>query len=87
MAKIAGVDHTGLGSDFDGTPSMPEGLDSAADLPKITEGLLKRGYTADQIRKILGDNLMRVFKEVEDVSRKLKAAERPSLARQVSSSK
>jgi len=87
VAKIAGVDHTGLGSDFDGTPSMPEGLDSAADLPKITEGLLKRGYTADQIRKILGGNLMRVFKEVEDVSRKLKAAERPSLARQVSSSK
>ena len=87
VAKIAGVDHTGLGSDFDGTPSMPEGLDSAADLPKITEGLLKRGYTADQIRKILGDNLMRVFKEVEDVSRKLKAAERPSLARQMSSSK
>src|SRR5437868_2543959 len=87
VAKIAGVDHTGLGSDFDGTPSMPQGLDSAADLPKITEGLLKRGYTADQIRKILGDNLMRVFKEVEDVSRKLKAAERPSLARQMSSSK
>src|SRR5947209_12420330 len=62
VAKIAGVDHTGLGSDFDGTPSMPEGLDSAADLPKITEGLLKRGYTAQQIRKILGANLMRVFR-------------------------
>src|SRR5438477_3829965 len=52
IAKVAGVDHTGLGSDFDGTPSMPEGLDSAADLPKITDALLKRGYTADQIRKI-----------------------------------
>jgi len=64
VAKIAGVDHTGLGSDFDGTPSMPQGLDSAADLPKITEGLLKRGYTAEQIRKILGGNLMRVFTEV-----------------------
>jgi membrane dipeptidase len=86
VAKIAGVDHTGLGSDFDGTPSMPKGLDSAADLPKITEGLLKRGYTAEQIRKILGGNLMRVFKEVEDVSRKLKADARPSLARQMSSS-
>ena len=87
VAKVAGVDHTGLGSDFDGTPSMPEGLDSAADLPKITEGLLKRGYTGEQIRKILGGNLMRVFKEVEEVSRKLKAEERPSLARQMSSSK
>ena len=87
VAKIAGVDHTGLGSDFDGTPSMPQGLDSAADLPKITEGLLKRGYTAEQIRKILGGNLMRVFTEVEAISRKLKAEERPSLARQMSASK
>ena len=87
VAKVAGVDATGLGSDFDGTPSMPEGLDSAADLPKITDALLKRGYTADQIRKILGGNLMRVFREVEAASRQLKASERPSLARQMSSSK
>ena len=87
VARVAGVDHTGLGSDFDGTPSMPEGLDSAADLPKITDALLKRGYTAEQIRKILGGNLLRVFREVEQLSRKLNAAERPSLARQMSSSK
>jgi membrane dipeptidase len=83
VAKVAGIDHVGLGSDFDGTPSMPEGLDSAADLPKITEGLVKRGYTADQIRKILGGNLMRVFREVEKTSRELKAEQRPSLARQM----
>lgn len=81
VAKVAGIDHVGLGSDFDGTPSMPEGMDSAADLPKITEGLVKRGYTADQIRKILGGNLMRVFREVENTSRELKAQQRPSLAR------
>jgi len=87
VAKIAGVDHTGLGSDFDGTPSMPQGLDSAADLPQITEGLLQRVYTAERIRKILGGNLMRVFTEVEAISRKLKAEERPSLARQMSASK
>jgi membrane dipeptidase len=89
VAKVAGIDHVGLGSDFDGTPSMPEGMDSAADLPKITEALLKRGYTPAQIRKILGGNLMRVFREVEQVSRKLRAQprpERPSLARQMSSS-
>jgi len=88
--KVAGIDHVGLGSDFDGTPSMPEGMDSAADLPKITEGLLKRGYTAAQIRKILGGNFIRVFREVEQVSRKFRAQphqERPSLARQMSSSK
>lgn len=87
VAKVAGIDHVGLGSDFDGTPSMPAGLDSAADLPKITEGLLQRGYTVDQIRKILGLNLMRAFREVEQVSRQLKAEQRPSLARQMSSSK
>jgi len=88
--KIAGIDHVGLGSDFDGTPSMPQGMDSAADLPKITEGLLKRGYTPAQIRKILSGNFMRVFREVEQISRKLRAQprqERPSLARQMSSSK
>ena len=86
VAKVAGIDHVGLGSDFDGTPSMPEGMDSAADLPKITEGLLKRGYNAEQIRKILGGNLMRVFREVEETSRELKAKQRPSLARQMSAS-
>src|SRR3954469_2127374 len=87
VAKVAGADHTGLGSDFDGTPSMPQGLDSAADLPKITGALLKRGYTGEQIRKILGGNLMRVFKEAEAVSRSLTAKQRPSLARQTSSSR
>ena len=87
VAKVAGIDHVGLGSDFDGTPSMPEGLDSAADLPKITEGLLQRGYTAPQIRKILGENLMRVFRQVEQVSKQLKATERPSVARRMSAAK
>jgi membrane dipeptidase len=86
VAKVAGIDHVGLGSDFDGTPSMPEGMDSAADLPKITEGLVQRGYTAPQIKKILGGNLMRVFREVEAVSRQLKAEQRPSVARQMSAS-
>jgi len=78
----------GLGSDFDGTPSMPEGMDSAADLPKITEGLLKRGYTAPQIRKILGGNFMRVFRQVEQVSKQMRAQnsqQGPSVARRMSS--
>jgi membrane dipeptidase len=89
VAKVAGIDHIGLGSDFDGTPSMPEGMDSAADLPKITEGLLKRGYTAAQIRKILGGNLMRVFRQVEQLSKQLRAQRRqqPPLARRMSSSR
>jgi membrane dipeptidase len=50
---------------------MPQGLDSPADLPKITHALLDRGYTAEECRKILGGNLLRVFHEVEAVSRSL----------------
>lgn len=72
IAKVAGVDHVGIGSDFDGVTSMPEGMDSVADLPKITEALMARGYTAEDMRKILGGNLLRVFRQVEQVSRKMK---------------
>jgi len=74
IAKIAGVDHVGLGSDFDGVSgATPEGIDSAADLPKITQALLDRGYSAGDIRKILGGNLLRVFREAEHVSREMQA--------------
>jgi membrane dipeptidase len=72
IAKVAGVDHVGLGSDFDGVSGQtPEGMDSAADLPKITQGLLDRGYSAEDIHKILGGNVLRVFAEVERVSREM----------------
>jgi membrane dipeptidase len=72
IAKVAGVDHVGLGSDFDGVSSqLPEGLDSPADLPKITQALLDRDYSAEDCRKILGGNLLRVFREVEAVSKEL----------------
>jgi len=75
IAKVAGVDHVGLGSDFDGVSgATPQGIDSAADLPKITQALLDRGYSADDIRKILGGNVMRVFREAERVSREMQAA-------------
>jgi len=72
IAKVAGIDHVGLGSDFDGVGgATPQGMDSAADLPKITQGLLDRGYSAGDIKKILGGNILRVFREVETVSREL----------------
>jgi membrane dipeptidase len=75
IAKIAGIDHVGLGSDFDGVSgATPEGIDSAADLPKITQALLDRGYSAGDIRKILGGNLLRVFREAEQVSREMQAS-------------
>jgi membrane dipeptidase len=75
IAKIAGVDHVGLGSDFDGVTSLPQGLDSVADLPKITQALLDRGYTPAQVRKILGGNLLRVFRQVERVSHQMQTVE------------
>lgn len=83
IAKVAGIDHVGLGSDFDGVSgATPEGIDSAADLPKITQALLDRGYSATDIHKILGGNLLRVFGEVESVSRKLQAEPMPTSASQ-----
>ena len=59
--KVAGVDHVGLGSDFDGCSITPEGLDDVSDLPLITEKLLERGYPEKDIEKILGGNFLRVF--------------------------
>ena len=80
IAKVAGIDHVGLGSDFDGVSGqLPEGLDSPADLPKITAALMARGYSAEDCRKILGGNLLRVFKEVETVSKQLQAEDRPRI--------
>ncbi len=80
IAKVAGVDHVGLGSDFDGiNGQMPEGMNSPADLPKITAALMARGYSAEDCRKILGGNLLRVFREVEAVSKKLQAEDRPRI--------
>jgi membrane dipeptidase len=80
IAKVAGVDHVGLGSDFDGVDGqLPEGMDSAADLPKITAALMERGYSAEDCRKILGGNLLRVFREVQQVSKQLQAEQRPKI--------
>jgi membrane dipeptidase len=74
IAKVAGVDHVGLGSDFDGVGgATPQGMNSAADLPKITQALLDRGYSADDIKKVLGGNILRVFRQVEEVSREMQA--------------
>jgi membrane dipeptidase len=71
--KLAGADHVGLGSDFDGG-SMPEGMKDVTGLPKITEALLAKGYSEKDLRKILGENLLRVMTEVERVSRRLSSS-------------
>jgi membrane dipeptidase len=69
IVKIAGVDHVGIGSDFDGVPNLPEGIKDVADLPNITYELLRRGYSERDVLKILGGNFMRAFAEVERVAR------------------
>jgi membrane dipeptidase len=65
IAKVAGVDHVGLGSDFDGVPSLPEGLSGMDGLPRITLELLRRGYSDGDVKKILGENFLRVLGEAE----------------------
>jgi membrane dipeptidase len=72
FVKLVGADHVGLGSDFDGA-DMPEGMEGAAGLPKITEALMRRGYSDDDIRKILGGNTLRVMERAEQVSRELQS--------------
>ena len=70
--KLVGADHVGLGSDFDGA-DMPDGLEDCSKLPKITEALLRKGYSQADIRKILGENTLRIMAEAERVSRELQS--------------
>jgi membrane dipeptidase len=86
MVKVAGVDHVGIGSDFDGIDCSPQGIDSAADLPKITEALYQRGYKAADIQKILGGNLMRVFADVEKTAKQIQAEKNEDTRKEVSPS-
>jgi membrane dipeptidase len=71
IVKVAGIDHVGLGADFDGANDMPEGAQDVSMLPNITYELLKRGYSEQDIRKILGENFLRVFAEAERVARSM----------------
>ena len=80
IAKVAGAEHVGLGADWDGVDSLPQGVDSVADLPKITQALLDRGYNEDQIKGILGGNLLRVFRSVEQVSGGLQSQQKTAAA-------
>ena len=71
--KIAGIDHVGLGSDFDGA-NMPFGMEDVSKLPRITNALLEKGYSEGDVKKILGENTLRVMAEVERVGHELNAA-------------
>ena len=75
IVKLVGVDHVGFGSDFEGVgDSLPEGLKDVSGYPNIIYELLKKGYSEDDLRKICGENLMRVWTEVERVARMEPAA-------------
>jgi membrane dipeptidase len=63
VVKLAGIDHVGVGSDFDGIQAVPADLSSVADLPNLTKELLKRGYSEQDIDKILGGNMLRVMEQ------------------------
>jgi membrane dipeptidase len=75
VARIAGVDHVGLGSDFDGA-NMPVGMDDARFLPRLTDALLKKGYSEKDVEKILGGNTLRVMEQVERVAREMAQAKK-----------
>ena len=72
MVAVAGIDHVGIGTDFDGVECVPKELDSYSKFPALTRALLERGYTADDIRKIYGGNLLRVMRAVEQRAAELK---------------
>jgi len=72
VVKLVGPDHVGLGSDFDGA-NMPDGMEDVSKLPRITEALLRKGYSEKDIEKILGGNTLRVMEQVERVSRQMQA--------------
>jgi membrane dipeptidase len=71
MVQIAGVDHVGIGSDFDGIGVAPEGMEDVSDVRKIPAELKRRGYSDADVRKIMGENFMRVFRAVESISQNL----------------
>lgn len=71
IVKVAGIDHVGIGADFDGANDFPQGARDVSMLPNITYELLKRGYSEPDIRKILGENFLRVFARAELVARRM----------------
>jgi membrane dipeptidase len=72
IRKVAGIDHVGLGSDFDGIATVPVGLEDVSTFPALLAELLRRGYADDDIRRITGRNLLRAMRAAEAAAAKLK---------------
>ena len=75
--RVAGPDHVGIGADWDGVPSMPEGMEDVSHLPALTLGLLRRGHSKEAVLKVLGGNLLRVLERVEWVARRTRRLRSP----------
>ncbi len=80
IRKVAGIDHIGLGGDFDGITDVVAGLEDVSKYPDLTAELLKRGYKDDDVKKILGLNVLRVMRQAEKVAAGLQKTRQPSTA-------
>lgn len=80
LRQVAGIDHVGIGGDYDGVSSLPVGLEDVSKYPALTAELLRRGYSEEDVKKILGRNVLRVMRAAETVARKLQAERAPSRA-------
>jgi membrane dipeptidase len=81
IRAVAGVDHIGIGSDFDGIESVPEGLEDVSTYPALSAELLRRGYSDADVSKIVGLNVLRVMRKAEEVAKRLQRERPPSTAR------
>ena len=79
LVKVAGIDHVGLGSDFDGISTSPVGLEDVSCYPRLTEEMLARGYSDSDIHKIMGENVLRAFRKAGEVARALQASTPPEI--------
>jgi membrane dipeptidase len=79
LVKVAGIDHVGIGSDFDGITMWPVGLDDVSSYPRLTDELLRRGYSETDIHKILGANVLRAFRQAGEVAKRLRATTPPEV--------
>jgi membrane dipeptidase len=80
VRNVAGIDHVGIGSDFDGIDHGPEGLEDVSKYPALVVELLRRGYPDDDVKKVVGLNLLRVMREAEKVASRLQTSRGPSHA-------
>jgi membrane dipeptidase len=78
VAEVAGIDHVGLGSDFDGIPRVPVGLEDVSRFPDLLAELARRGWSEEDLAKLAGENVLRVMREAEAVARRLQRERAPS---------